>query len=176
MCFGCQKELSHLDSSFEYPQHMFCFRNKTHNFQICSPGLAKNSIPCFDYNTSGTMLSWEKVKPVLSGHLKINKTKVLKTDDSLMQVVSIAECSLGPALRDNRSWKRSFGLFLSGCLRQVLLKTQLLVNTNQLFEASDRDEKVQDWSGFPDWALAYNFYNVSCFCWILCLNEVKTQF
>ena len=35
------------------------------------------------------------VNPVLSGHLKINKTKVLKTDGSLMQVGSIAECSLG---------------------------------------------------------------------------------
>ena len=35
------------------------------------------------------------VKPVLSGHSKIGKTKVLKTDCSLMQVKSIAECSLG---------------------------------------------------------------------------------
>ena len=35
------------------------------------------------------------VKPVLSGHSKIDKTKVLKTDDSLMQVKCIAECSLG---------------------------------------------------------------------------------
>ena len=36
------------------------------------------------------------VKPVLSSHSKIDKTKVLKTDGtcSLMQVESIAECSL----------------------------------------------------------------------------------
>ena len=34
-------------------------------------------------------------KPVLSSHLKIDKTKVVKTDDSLMHVKSIAECSLG---------------------------------------------------------------------------------
>ena len=34
------------------------------------------------------------VKPVLSGHLKTDKTKVLKTKDSLMKVKSIAECSL----------------------------------------------------------------------------------
>ena len=32
------------------------------------------------------------VKPVLSGHSKIDKTKVLKTDGSLMQVESVAEC------------------------------------------------------------------------------------
>ena len=35
------------------------------------------------------------VKPVLSGHSKIDKTKVLMTNGSLMKVVSIAECSLG---------------------------------------------------------------------------------
>ena len=50
------------------------------------------------------------VKPVLSGHSKIDKTKVLKTDISLMQVESIAECSpwsilqyFRPAVRDNLS-------------------------------------------------------------------------
>ena len=32
------------------------------------------------------------VKPVLSGHSNIDKTKVLKTDGTLMQVESIAEC------------------------------------------------------------------------------------
>ena len=35
------------------------------------------------------------VKPVLSGHSKIDKTKVLKTNGSLMKVKSIAECSFG---------------------------------------------------------------------------------
>ena len=28
MCFGCSKEPSHQDGSFEYPQHMFWLRNK----------------------------------------------------------------------------------------------------------------------------------------------------
>ena len=28
MCFGCSKEPSHRDGSFEYPQHMFWLRNK----------------------------------------------------------------------------------------------------------------------------------------------------
>ena len=32
------------------------------------------------------------VKPVLRGHLKKDKTKVLKTNGSLMKVESIAEC------------------------------------------------------------------------------------
>ena len=32
MCFGCSKEPSHRDGSFEYPQHMFWLRNKKNNF------------------------------------------------------------------------------------------------------------------------------------------------
>ena len=66
------------------------------------------------------------VKPVLNGHLKIDKTKVLKTDFSLMQVKSIAECSLWsilqyiwPAVSNYQSWKTNF--LVSSCLRQVLL-------------------------------------------------------
>ena len=34
MCFGCSKEPSHGDGSFEYPQHMFRLRNKKNNFQL----------------------------------------------------------------------------------------------------------------------------------------------
>ena len=35
------------------------------------------------------------VKPVLSVHSKLDKTKVLKTNGSLMKVKNVAECSLG---------------------------------------------------------------------------------
>ena len=38
------------------------------------------------------------VKPVLNGHSKIDKTKVLKTNGSLMKVQSIAECSLNETI------------------------------------------------------------------------------
>ena len=34
------------------------------------------------------------VKPVLSGHSKIDKTKILMTNGRLMKMESIAECSL----------------------------------------------------------------------------------
>ena len=68
------------------------------------------------------------VKPVLSGHLKIDKTKVLMGNGSLMKVESIAECSpwsilqyFWPALSNNRNWKPILVFFLSGRLRQVLL-------------------------------------------------------
>ena len=32
--FGCSKELSHRDGSFEYPQRKFWLRNKTNNFLV----------------------------------------------------------------------------------------------------------------------------------------------
>ena len=32
ICFGCSKEPYHRDGSFEYPQHMFRFRNKKYFF------------------------------------------------------------------------------------------------------------------------------------------------
>ena len=34
MCFGCSKEPSYGDGSFEYPQHMFWLRNKNYTFQF----------------------------------------------------------------------------------------------------------------------------------------------
>ena len=34
MCFGCSKEPSHRDGSFDYPQHMFQIRNKENSFPI----------------------------------------------------------------------------------------------------------------------------------------------
>ena len=39
------------------------------------------------------------VKPVLSGHLKIDKTKVLMVNVNLMKVESIVECSLWSILQ-----------------------------------------------------------------------------
>ena len=36
MCFGCAKEPSRGDGSFEYPQHMCWLRNKETNFQLLS--------------------------------------------------------------------------------------------------------------------------------------------
>ena len=34
ICFGCSKEPSHQDGSYEYQQHMFWLRNKKNNFQL----------------------------------------------------------------------------------------------------------------------------------------------
>ena len=44
-------------------------------------------------NISGTDQAAHTVKPVLSGHTKNDKRKILMTNGSLMKVESIAECS-----------------------------------------------------------------------------------
>ena len=36
ICFGCSKEPSHWDGSFECPQYMFWLRNKKINFLVCT--------------------------------------------------------------------------------------------------------------------------------------------
>ena len=55
------------------------------------------------------------VKPVLSSHSKIDKTKVLKTGGSLVQVESIAECS------EEHSAILLTCIILTGHFRQALL-------------------------------------------------------
>ena len=46
-----------------------------------------------NYNTPKLIPDENTVKPVLSGRSKKTKKKILKTNDCLMQVKSIAECS-----------------------------------------------------------------------------------
>ena len=74
------------------------------------------------------LLVWSTVKPVLSGHSKIDKIKVLKTNGRLMELQSIAECSLGAFCNTfhlheaiNCLENQYLVFFLSGRLRQVLL-------------------------------------------------------
>ena len=50
---------------------------------------------CFRVCASDKYVLWHNtVKPVLCGHSKIDKTKILMTNFSLMMAESIAECSL----------------------------------------------------------------------------------
>ena len=60
------------------------------------------------------------------------KTKklVFKTDYCLMHVKSIAECSKRPSLSYNLSLRSLFCLFLSGCLRQVLLYMKVRIGAH----------------------------------------------
>ena len=50
----------------------------------------------------------DTVKPVLSGHIKMDKPKVLKTNGSLMKVESIAECSLLTCIKQKSVLKTKF--------------------------------------------------------------------
>ena len=59
-------------------------------------GLAERQ-KCVEYIT---------VKNVLSDHSKKDKTKVLKTNGSLMKVESIAECSLGAFCNTQKKTKQ----------------------------------------------------------------------
>ena len=75
-----------------------------------------------------SLILYTTVKPVISGHSKNRQNKDLNDNGSLMKVESITECSpwsilqyFWPALSDNWSWKPIFGVFESGCFRQVLL-------------------------------------------------------
>ena len=59
------------------------------------------------------------LEPVLNGHSKVDKAKILMTNGSLLKVETITECSLWsilqcfwPALSDNWSWKLNFRSFL----------------------------------------------------------------
>ena len=80
------------------------------------------------------------VKPVLSCHSKIHKTRVLKPCGSLMQVKSTAEGSIlqyfWPALSDYWSWKPIFGLLLSGHLRQAYWYWKCYLNLMSVMTAN----------------------------------------
>ena len=58
MCFGCSKEPSHRDGSFEYPQHMFWLRNKKNNFLlrtlIWGPGLTFSGLDSTKYRKTNS--------------------------------------------------------------------------------------------------------------------------
>ena len=57
------------------------------------PYLSANLQNSVDFFSSKMVSQTITVKPVLSGHSKIDKTKILMMNGSLMKVESIAECS-----------------------------------------------------------------------------------
>ena len=75
MCFGCSKELSHQEGSFEFPQHMFWLRNKKNTFQLCTlilgPGrLFKKFVEYLVYTCgSGYLYFWLLGEDLLVGVL-----------------------------------------------------------------------------------------------------------
>ena len=77
---------------------------------LLSPGPREMLLPVVDVVLGNTVMrnyvdylevSYGEVtvKPVLNGHSKIDKTKILMTSGSLLKVESIAECSLWSILQ-----------------------------------------------------------------------------
>ena len=72
VCFGNSKEPSDRDGSFEYPQHMFWWRNKKNNFLlrnlICGPGLimfflwSTLFVACFSFNVASMCITRPKIR------------------------------------------------------------------------------------------------------------------
>ena len=110
------------------------------------------------------------VKPVLSGHSKIDKTKILMKNGSLMKVKSIAECShwsilqyFWPSLSDNRSWKPVFRLLFEWPLktRFTVMKTfihvwhsyMFLCRHEENFVAATICVDITDKNGSLDWSI-----------------------
>ena len=71
----------------------------------------------------GSNVLTSTIKPVLSGHTNIDKTKVLKTNGSLIKVESIVECSLGAFCNTLTCIKRQWVLKTNFCLFEWQLKT-----------------------------------------------------
>ena len=96
MCFGCSKEPSHRDVSFEYPQHMFWLRNKKNNFLlhtlIWGPDDSTIKERCFYWFQPGEASTREKT------HQKSFYLPVLSVDNLCNLFVSV-----GPDLDPNCS-------------------------------------------------------------------------
>ena len=71
MCFGCSKELSHRDGSFEYPQHMFWLSNKKNNFLLHT--LIWGPVGAF--SGSKTVCNFAKIKLISSENIRTPRIK-----------------------------------------------------------------------------------------------------
>ena len=68
ICFGCSKELSHRDDTFEYPQHMFLLRSKKINFNYA---LFSNSL----YRMA--LVDLDSLQNLDSRHVRVSSTCIL---------------------------------------------------------------------------------------------------
>ena len=75
ICFGCSKEPSHRDGSFEYPQHMFWLRNKKIIFLVRTLSYASSLTINQDLRKSGEFViftdlkMWTKLNGLISSLL-----------------------------------------------------------------------------------------------------------
>ena len=93
--FGCLKEPSHRDGSFEYPQCMFWLRNKKTSFQLhpliwgpdCLLTIALVTlVQCFSYNgrfTRNNLQLFEQAQEVMLSVLKKSRKLQPPVDNQL---------------------------------------------------------------------------------------------
>ena len=133
-------------------------------------------------NCTFSKLSWNRitVKPVLSGHSKLDKTKILLTNGSLMQVESIAECPWSilqyfwPAL--NGLENQFFGRFEGGpfstgftVYRLVCANKTMFLNWRPCVYMYTEQKRIL-WSG-----LIIKLLTMEIFILTLCFRDVRTQ-
>ena len=80
--FGCSKEHSDRDGSFEYPQHMFCLKNKKINFQ--SQTLIKRSIRNFLFLNQNIYCGYSKEPSQWDSSFKHPKQMFKPTDKKIL--------------------------------------------------------------------------------------------
>ena len=81
MCFGCSKEPSHRDGSFEYPQHMFWMRNKENSFSMRIVGVIFHGID----------IAKEMKLRHFRGNVELPRISVDRKYDSFYQVARMLE-------------------------------------------------------------------------------------
>ena len=120
------------------------------------------------------------VKPVLSGHSKIDKTKVLKTTGSLMKVTKYCRMLswnilqyFWPALSDKRSWKPIFGLLFERPLKAgftaypiMRMKCTLIIGMMMCVIQWIPMTGIEDLTGIPNcpykWTSVWESLTVAC--------------
>ena len=121
----------------------------------------------YEYDKFHTQWSWGQFFFITSGQVWDNKNLIQDAYFQSMEILSPLKYWLWAI----KNWvPRTLGEMST--LKMWLPHSGLQIRRHN----KNRHEKVQDWSGFPDWALAYDLYDDSCFCWNLFLNEVKLNF
>ena len=87
MCFGCSKEPSHRDGSFEYPQNMFWLRNKKNIFSIMH--LIWRPVINLNSADKGSVQSLTTLYVNSLAHLECFLFSVITPDRSLSTTMSI---------------------------------------------------------------------------------------
>ena len=128
-CFGCSKEPSHWDGSFEYPQHMFWFRNKKKsNMHSFLEACRHHTIDITTQSSHTHKHVQTKGEAAQSGHYR----SVCETPSEWWRFASwpkVAQDGMNFHLKRNLTeWKKDFLVWRS------ILAVELLVEVNGILQ------------------------------------------